>query len=458
MGTTMIIIHDIDIAHLLLEKKSGKTSARPVMEFAQDLCGFDQILVMRQYDDSYQSRRKLLHKGIGTKTDSEQYGGIMEAEAKQFIWRLMNSPEQLNQHLNTTFGAIILKATYGYNIDRSKVDVLVTLIDQMLSNFSAATVPLGWMVDAVTTLKKLPDWLPGMGFKKTAREWKKLNHTAADVPYEFVKGQMSQGIHQSSYTSEMIQAIDEAPGDVLTSEQEEDIKWSAASMYSGGVDTTVATLSNFFLAMIQYPEVQRKAQEEIDRVIGGDRLPRLADRESMPYLAAVAMEAHRWGVVGPMGLPHVAQEDIIVDNYTIPQGAYLLPAVWWFCHDPARYSEPEKFDPSRYLEPRNEPDPKAVTFGFGRRICPGRFFADTSIFLTIAHTLAVFDIGRAVEESGKSIDVQLEPQPGAICHPKAFKYSISPRSEKHAELIKNLAAGSAEEAQSDAHLLKMGHY
>jgi fumagillin biosynthesis cytochrome P450 monooxygenase len=101
MGTTMIIIHDIDIAHLLLEKKSGKTSARPVMEFAQDLCGFDQILVMRQYDDSYQSRRKLLHKGIGTKTDSEQYGGIMEAEAKQFIWRLMNSPEQLNQHLNT---------------------------------------------------------------------------------------------------------------------------------------------------------------------------------------------------------------------------------------------------------------------------------------------------------------------------------------------------------------------
>lgn len=101
MGTTMIIIHDLEIAHLLLEKKSGKTSARPVMEFAQSLCGFDQILVMRQYDESYQRRRKLLHKGLGTKADSEQYGGIMEAEAKQFVWRLMNSSEHLTQHLNT---------------------------------------------------------------------------------------------------------------------------------------------------------------------------------------------------------------------------------------------------------------------------------------------------------------------------------------------------------------------
>lgn len=225
-------------------------------------------------------------------------------------------------------------------------------------------------------------------------------------------------------------------------------------MYSGGVDTTVATLSNFFLAMILFPDVQKKAQEEIDSVVGRDRMPRLADREKMPYVNAIAMEAQRWGVVGPMGLPHVAQEDIIVDKYTIPQGAYLLPAVWWFCHDPARYPEPEKFDPSRYLEPRNEPDPKSVTFGFGRRICPGRFFADTSILLTIAHTLAVFDIGKAVDERGNPVDVQLEPQPGAICHPKAFKYSISPRSEKHTELIKNVAAGPIEE-KSDAALLNM---
>lgn len=130
--------------------------------------------------------------------------------------------------LSSAFGAIILKATYGYNINRTKVDVLVTLIDQMLSNFSAATVPLRWIVDAIPALKQLPEWLPGMGFKKTARDWRKLNFSAANVPYDFVRRQMSRGIHRPSYTSEMIQGIDEAPEDVLTSEQEEDIKWSAA--------------------------------------------------------------------------------------------------------------------------------------------------------------------------------------------------------------------------------------
>jgi cytochrome P450 len=64
---------------------------------------------------------------------------------------------------------------------------------------------------------------------------------------------------------------------------------------------TVSSIYSFFLAMVLYPDVQRKAQEEIDRVIGNDRLPTFADRELLPYVDALAKEAMRWHVVGPIG-------------------------------------------------------------------------------------------------------------------------------------------------------------
>jgi cytochrome P450 len=64
---------------------------------------------------------------------------------------------------------------------------------------------------------------------------------------------------------------------------------------------TVSAIYSVFLAMVLYPEVQRKAQEEIDRVIGNDRLPTVVDRESLPYVDALSKEVMRWHVVGPMG-------------------------------------------------------------------------------------------------------------------------------------------------------------
>lgn len=326
--------------------------------------------------------------------------------------------------------------TYGYAVDRRVADPLVTLIEKVLLNFSAATVPLAWFVDAIPQLNQLPDWFPGTRFKQTARQWKKVNLDAANIPYDFVRKRMAGGNYQASYTSDILQSIDESPDEALTSQQEEDIKWSALSLYAGGTDTIVGSLESFFLAMIIYPDVQKQAQDEIDRATGGARLPCLADHESLPYTSRIVSETFRWNPVGPMGLAHVAEEDIRLEDYIIPRGAYLLPAVWWFCHDPERYSEPDKFDPSRYCEPRNEPDLKTYTFGFGKRSCPGRAFAESEIFLMIAQTLAVFQIRAGVKEDGTKDRPTLKPMPGLISHPEEFKYEISPRSESHADLIR----------------------
>lgn len=95
------------------------------------------------------------------------------------------------------------------------------------------------------------------------------------------------------------------------------------------------------------------------------------------------------------------------------------------------------FKPERFLgvdgrEP--EIDPHALVFGFGRRICPGRFLADNTVYLSIAQSLTVFDIGKAVE-NGVEVEVKPEFQPGVISHPVPWKFQIKPRSAEHEALI-----------------------
>jgi cytochrome P450 len=88
-------------------------------------------------------------------------------------------------------------------------------------------------------------------------------------------------------------------------------------------------MMTFFLAMMVFPDVQKRAQDEIDRVIANGRLPKTADRERLPYIEAIMKETHRWHQVLPMCVPHMSvQEDICGLGYRIPKGAVLLPNNW----------------------------------------------------------------------------------------------------------------------------------
>ncbi|KAL1965863.1 hypothetical protein VTN77DRAFT_4996 [Rasamsonia byssochlamydoides] len=191
----------------------------------------------------------------------------------------------------------------------------------------------------------------------------------------------------------------------------------------------------FFLAMTLFPEVQQKAQREIDQVVGTDSLPVISDRENLPYIDAIVKEVLRWHPVAPMGLPHMTTEDDIYQGYLIPKGALLMPNIWGFTHDPKSYHDPMVFKPERFLGPTPEPDPHTFAFGFGRCICPGRLLADSTLYLSIAKSLAVFNITKPVDENGREVEPVVEFLPGVISHPAPFKTRITPRSPKHEELI-----------------------
>ncbi|CBF85201.1 protein CYP620E1 [Aspergillus nidulans FGSC A4] len=433
-GQTIVILNDARVAFDLLEKRSNIYSSRPRMVFAGEMVGWEHILAMQPYSDMFRAYRKAMHRVLGTKNVIAQFNELQDVEARRFLLRVLEKPGDLVQHIRTETGAVILKIAYGYDIEPHGKDPLVALANESLANFAVAGTPGAWIVDTIPFMKYLPSWFPGTGFKRTAASWKQTLLTTIEKPYRLVLKQLESGKYPDSYLSNL---LEETKGRPLSADEEQVIKWTAGSLYTGGADTTVSTLSCFFLAMALYPDVQRKAQEELDTVLGSAKLPTFGDRARLPYIEAIVKEALRWHPVAPMGIPHMSTEDDIYEGYLIPKNSLIMPNIWAFTHDASHYKDPATFNPSRFLGDTPEPDPSTLTFGFGRRICPGRLLADSSIFLTIAQSLAVFEISSAGEDAAKA-----EFLPGVISHPVPYRLDIRPRSKGHEDLVKRIAAES----------------
>ena len=84
--------------------------------------------------------------------------------------------------------------------------------------------------------------------------------------------------------------------------------------------------------MTAYPEAQKKAQAELDAVIGPDRLPTFEDRDSLPYVNALLKETIRWHPVLPLGIPHKTIKEDVYNGYYIPAGTMIIPNGWCVLH------------------------------------------------------------------------------------------------------------------------------
>ncbi|KAF9033183.1 cytochrome P450 [Panaeolus papilionaceus] len=421
LGQQIVILNSAKQAMDILEKKSSIYSNRPAMPMGELVGWGDMLLLIPPQSDRFRSIRKLFHKTVGNANAMASFYPIEEEETRKFVKRILSDPDGVAGHVRKLAGAMILRVSYGYNI-KEENDPFIDLSDQAMMHFSAATAPGGFLVNIIPALRFMPDWIPGAGFHHKAKAWKKTLHEMVDRPYQFVKQKMEAGTAEPSLSSRLLsETID------LTPTREHEIKWSAAAFYSGGADTSVASIHSLFIAMILFPEVMSKAQKELDEVIGHDRLPSCSDRDNLPYTNALALEVFRWHTVAPTGVPHTAVEDHVHEGYLIPKGSIIIPNIWKMLHDESVYKDPFRFNPERFLGPDPEPDPTNLCFGFGRRICPGRLFAESSVFIVCAMTLATCNIEKYKLQDGKIIEPAHEQATGTISHPKPFKCFISPR-------------------------------
>ncbi|XP_041480306.1 cytochrome P450 2J4-like [Lytechinus variegatus] len=198
-----------------------------------------------------------------------------------------------------------------------------------------------------------------------------------------------------------------------------------ADLFIAGSETTATTLSWCILFMMAYPEVQSRVQEELDHVIGRERLPRLNDQGNLPYTCAVLMEIQRKGVIAPLGVPHLASADTAIGGYTIPKGATVVSNIFEVLNNEDLWRNPDAFEPRRFLNQKGEvvKRDELIFFSTGRRVCLGEQLARMETFLGFTSLLQRFTFKKPDSSPALSFDGVV----GVTRNPQPYLTSATPR-------------------------------
>lgn len=431
LGNTTIVLNSSEAIADIFVTRGANYSDRPDMPMLIDLMGWDWTFALMRYGNRWKEARRVFHSNFDDMILEHQH--IQTNISHELLRNLLRNPSKYLDHLKHYTASIIMKRVYGHDVVDGD-DHYVRLNEEASLSTSIAAAPGAFLVDLFPSLKHVPEWFPGAGFKKKAREWRKLSEAMINEPYEMVKEKVNKGNAEPCFVTSGLEEQHNTTSDDALSE--ELIKITAAVVYAAGQDSNVATLTTFFLAMTLYPEAQRRAQAEIDAVIGSERLPTFVDKDQLPYVHAVIQEVLRWIPVFPLAVPHRATNADQYKGYHIPAGATILGNSWAILHNEEQYPDPEAFKPERYIDHPEVPDPIEIgAFGYGRRSCAGKDMALDTVWIAIASVLSVYDISKAVDDHGNPITPAVELAPGTISHPAPFKCVIKPRSQAALALI-----------------------
>ncbi|CAD6219072.1 unnamed protein product [Miscanthus lutarioriparius] len=174
----------------------------------------------------------------------------------------------------------------------------------------------------------------------------------------------------------------------------DNVKAITQDLIIGATDTTANTLEWAVSELLKNPKILAKAMEELNNVIGPDRLVTESDLPHLPYIEVLLKETMRVHPPAPLLAPHVAREDTSVDGYDVLAGTVVFINVWAIGRDPALWNAPEEFRPERFLESKIDmrgQDFQLLPFGSGRRMCPGFNLALKVVALGLANLLHGFE-------------------------------------------------------------------
>ncbi|KAJ7138644.1 cytochrome P450 [Mycena filopes] len=433
-GQSLVVLSSWRAADDLLEKRSSMYSDRPSFTMSFELMKWDFNIVLMKYGPQWRTHRRLLGQNFNSR-DAQKFRPIELTATRALLRRLLSNPTDYRRQIRHMAGETIMALTYGIDVLPAD-DPYIALAEHAVRVGETAAAPGNFWVDTVPFLKHIPDWVPGAGFKYKAKEWQELGRQVKEVPFAVVKDQMASGTARHSFSAQSLQKMADSENPYYT---EETVQSTAAVMFLAGSDTTVAALLTFILAMLANPAAQKKVQQEIDSVTGQMRLPNFNDEAALPYVSALVKEVLRWGPVTPLGVPHFLPVEDEYRGLRLPANSMVIGNAWAILHDETAYPQPHEFNPDRFLLANGKPNPDVrepqAAFGFGRRICPGRYMATSAIWIAVVNILAAFDITKAVEEDGKIIEPTYEYLTDLISAPVPFECSIKPRSRDLAALV-----------------------
>ncbi|KAF9459526.1 cytochrome P450 [Collybia nuda] len=324
----------------------------------------------------------------------------------------------------------MMKVTFGIRI-KSVFDPIVVEALRISREFMNCTGPVNNLVDFVPFLQhfQTPILSRALQFRKDAialyggliDDMKARMKVGEEVPDCFIK--------------KLLDVKEEEKLDDL------DIVMLGTAFMIAGVETPSGLIQWFAAHLSTLPEIQRKAHDELDKVIGRERLPTIEDQNSLPYCRAIIKEVQRYHNPFWLGTPHSVTEDFIYRGYYIPKDTVVVCNTYSIHFNASRYPDPFNFEPERYLddpftsvESVNLADPYKRDhwmFGVGRRICIGMFLADKMLFLVISRMLWAYSMSEVL---GEAIDLrEYDGQSGRS--PLSFRINLAPRHEGVARVL-----------------------
>ncbi|EIN11696.1 cytochrome P450 [Punctularia strigosozonata HHB-11173 SS5] len=421
----LVILNTAKSAYDLLDARAEIYSARPEAPFNGNICNRKHaVFSISDKHPRFKVYRRLLATNLNPRA-IVGYRDVQASEARALVRRLLESPDAYDEHIRRNAASVILYLAYGYSVQDGN-DAMLQLVRDASLSVEEAVKPGRWMVDSFPILQFFPEWLPGTSWKRIGASFRATFDRFRDIPFAWTKEQIAKGTCTPSFTSRCLLRED---GRRLTAEEEDIVKWVANGLYAGGSDTTGAAMGSFFLVMARYPDIQSRCQAEIDAVCGHERLPTLDDRDALPYVVATIKEILRCYPVANMGIAHRCTEDDVYNGLHIPRNSVVIANIWALLHDEATYPDPYTFNPERFLGPNPQLDSRKFAFGFGRRACPGLYFAEASLFVNITHILAALIIRPGLDEySGQDITPEPRHSSGVVSHPEPIKCRITLRS------------------------------
>ncbi|CAE6411293.1 unnamed protein product [Rhizoctonia solani] len=443
LGHKLLVLNSAEAASEILDKRSALYSDRPPIPMLTDpaLMNWSKLPSIVRYGDLWRNYRRIMNNWLSVRAVS-QFNDLQERQARLLLQRLLSATDHAEpfEHVKNEFffamASSMFELAYGYKLQGPQ-DKFYKEAQLAAHNGFLAGMQTNFLVNTFPVMSYIPDWFPGTGWKRTAKEWRLQQEKAKTEPYEWVKAQVNNGTNRPSLLAPLIHDHELLRG-LSPTEKDERLKEIGIVMFGGGTDSSAYFLVNFVAAMVLNPGVQVRAQEELDTVLGPAVLPSISDRERLPYIKNLIDEVLRLYPVFPLGkhylnkhgarVPHACFQDDTYRDYSIQKGTAMAIG-----RDPRHYENPEVLDPDRYTD---SGVPRPPVFGWGRRKCPGIHFAENSMFITVALLLAVFTFSKRKDHSGHEVVPQIELERNAFTlELKPFDFVFKPRSDKHHQLI-----------------------
>ncbi|XP_075057397.1 cytochrome P450 2K1-like isoform X1 [Mixophyes fleayi] len=286
--------------------------------------------------------------------------------------------------INTAVTNIIVSILLGHSYEYDDP----TILRLMKLNNENFRILESSMVKCYNSYPSVIGWLPGSHrkFLKNRIEMKKF------IREKFTKQRKELDMNnQSNLIDSFLAKQKEGKPESTSYYHDNNLTELVVNLFAAGMETTTTTLRWGLLLMMKYPEIQKKVQNEIERVIGSAQ-PQIEHRKEMPYTDAVIHEIQRFGDIIPDSVPHATSQDVTFRGYFIPKGTIVIPVLSSVLRDKAYFEKLEEFYPEHFLDSEGhfKKNEAFIPFSLGKRSCAGENLAKAELFVFFTTLLQNF--------------------------------------------------------------------